>query len=276
MKKTKASPSESPRLRNKASISTSPDTAYILSASRAKMGSRRPQPPVSSVVIGAEEDTESEPEKPFLWIPDISESRPDDDIEKEIKESSPVTPQEELTNSAKKTIPAELPYPDEARPDPAEFKQMIKEREDNEQIKLEDYLPGTDPSATSKESAELAKTKLGGSQCSSQDSSQPSYKLDYLPPAISPKPPKPKALVKLKSPVPSQRKLQDRKGPTRPQEFFAENDPSGKKKERGNKKSLSRSSDHGDYRSARVADWLGGDAGKNQRRSYKVKTVRNL
>ena len=274
MKKTKASPKESPRVRNKASINASPDTAYILSASRAKMG-KRPQPPVSSVVIGGEEATESESEQPFLWIPDISESRPDDDMEKEIKDISPVTPQEELTNITKKELPVELPYPDDARPDPEEFKRMLKERNDNEEIKLDDYLPGTDPFVASRERAELAKQKFGGSQDSSQDSSQPSYNADYLPPAISPKPPKPKAL-KIRSPVAAQRKLQGTKGPIRPQDFFAENSPIGKKKERGNKKPLSRSSDHGDYRSARVADWLGGDAGKNQRRSYKVKKVRNL
>lgn len=273
-----------------------------------------PPPPVATVVVPGEDPVGSEPERQEPAIPNIALNKQDDEkvipdtstnksddqketdvkptenevepaekepkpTEKEVKPievamvneekklaeiTPPVSPEPEPPKISMEQNPAEVPYLDEARPSPTEFKQILEEKEGRN---LNDSQP------SSQKQAEFAKKKF--SRSLSDNSSSHGDNNDYLPSSLSPKTTR-KTVLPPKSTGAPQRKLQDLGEVIRPVEFFAENDPYGRKKERNNKKPLSRSSDHGDYRAARVQDWLGGDVGKAQRRSYKVKNVREL
>ena len=270
---SKSSPKSSPKTSRKSrskspkSPGNSPKTTHrLLSDRKIKKGGRKPPPP---------------PLAPS--IPDIAAKKPDDDTKNEtkileevnIKEEKmlakivpPLFRKPELPKISKKEDPTEVPFPDEAR--------IVILPEAGDGTILVGSIPGTDPYAMfarSQKQADAAKNKYGSNGSGSNNRDE----VEYLPPSLSPKPPRPKILISpSSSPNSAQRKLQDAGESIRPDEFFSENNPHAKKKERNNKKPLSRSSDHGDYRAKRVDDWLGGDAGKIQRRSYKVKRVRDL
>ncbi len=255
----------------------SPKTAHYLAANRAKYGRRKSPGPVTKF-------TELVIDDEALMIPDfppsktVPEKKEIKEYKKEIlqekKETTPPVSRDEIPKPPAPKIlevsnPPDAPYPDELRPDAEEFKRMLKLQEDD--VHLDDYLPGTDPFIASQKQAELAKQK--------HSSSLNNDGKDYLPSSLSPRTHRSKVLQSRppRSPTTTQRNLQDMGKIARPDVFFSESNPDGQNKERNKKKiPLSSVSDHGDYRAARVQDWLGGDPGKAQRRSYKVKQVREV
>eukprot|EP00533_Pseudo-nitzschia_delicatissima_P008169 CAMPEP_0116107256 /NCGR_PEP_ID=MMETSP0327-20121206/16125_1 /TAXON_ID=44447 /ORGANISM="Pseudo-nitzschia delicatissima, Strain B596" /LENGTH=638 /DNA_ID=CAMNT_0003600029 /DNA_START=6 /DNA_END=1923 /DNA_ORIENTATION=+ len=267
----------------RASQKDSPKTNHYLSANRAKFGRRKSPGPSRSRANSTDSTDEMEDQAPM--IPDFVAIKAVDDTEElnshkeettkeKRKEVTPHVSPEDIPKPkiSKMANPADAPFPEELRPDPEEFKRMLKLQDDD--MQLDDYLPGTDPFRASQKQAEAAKQRYGGN---SSDSS--SEGKNYLPSSLSPKTTRKDFLQSKppKSPNAPQRKLQDTGEVSRPDVYFSENNPDGKKKERNNKKvPLTSVSDHGDYRAARVQDWLGGDPGKAQRRSYKVKKVREV
>lgn len=234
----------------------------------------------------SKEEQEPAKEQPFVpnlpLDPDISDS--DDEDEDTSPPSSTETSDVSDTDekdmvkpkSSRESTPSASPKPPTKKTLTAveEYKLMRKLQEAGDDSKPDDYLPGSDPFAGSQDQKDRAKKKYGGISSSSHIVGSSTH-IDVPPPprassSLSPMPPRSR-----RSPTSYQRKLQDASdhGP-RPEEFFAGNDlPYGKKPE--GRKKLVRGSDK-DYRAAKVEDWLGGPEGKNQRRSYKVKKIRNV
>ena len=183
--------------------------------------------------------------------------------EKEETKQTEANPPVSLKPTAsKKQNSADKPYPDEDRSDPAEFIRMLRMEEAGAQIEMDTYLPGTDPFAGAQERKDRAKLKYGGNSAPSSPSPKSPKQTRFDPPNPDDENPL----------VTGVRKLQDVGEKLRPDEYFSGNDPCAKKQERVKK--FGSNSDR-DYRAAKVDEWLGG-SGKTQRRSYRVKKVRDL
>jgi len=112
----------------------------------------------------------------------------------------------------------------------------------------DDYLPGTDPNAGAHRKKERAQKKYGSGSNTAN-----------LPPVSPPQ-------------FRTVRKLQDAGENSRPDDYLPGTDPYAVIQRKAPKKYGSGNPDH---RATKVDEWLGG-SGTNQRRSYKVKGVREI
>jgi len=188
-----------------------------------------------------------------------AEAATEKDETKQTEAAPPVSPK---PTALKKQNPADKPYPDEDRPDPAEFIRMLRMEDAGAKIETDNYLPGTDPFAGAQERKYRAKLRYGGNSAPSSPSPKSPKQTRFDPSNPDDKSPL----------VTGVRKLQDAGENFRPDEYFSGNDPCAKKQERVKKIG---SNSNRDYRAAKVDEWLGG-SGKNQGRNYRVKKVRDL
>ena len=188
-----------------------------------------------------------------------AEAATEKDETKQTEAAPPVSPK---PTALKKQNPADKPYPDEDRPDPAEFIRMLRMEDTGAKIETDNYLPGTDPFAGAQERKYRAKLRYGGNSAPSSPSPKSPKQTRFDPSNPDDESPF----------VTGVRKLQDAGKNPRPDEYFSGNDPCAKKQERVKKIG---SNSNRDYRAAKVDEWLGG-SGKPQRRSYRVKKVRDL
>jgi len=188
-----------------------------------------------------------------------AEAATEKDETKQTEAAPPVSPK---PTALKKQNPADKPYPDEDRPDPAEFIRMLRMEDAGAKIETDNYLPGTDPFAGAQERKYRAKLRYGGNSAPSSPSPKSPKQTRF-----DPSNPDDESLL-----VTGVRKLQDAGENFRPDEYFSGNDPCAKKQERVKKIG---SNSNRDYRAAKVDEWLGG-SGKPQGRSYRVKKVRDL
>lgn len=148
----------------------------------------------------------------------------------------------------------------------------------NDDYKPDDYLPGTDPFAGSQKRKERAKKKYGSAGFNDYANANDTHPLS---PTMSPKPPmSPKLRPRKSSPtVHRMRKMSDgEEMRQRPDGFLSGCDPYEKVKRRQEerfKQKYVNSNGSSDIRGTRVQEWLGG-SGKAQRRSWKVRRVREI
>jgi len=150
------------------------------------------------------------------------------------KDSAPRKPNP-TDSPPRKPNPADEPYPDEDRPDPAQFRLILRSQEESHT--LDDYLPDQqDLSIGSQQRKERAQKKYG----SSHGEDHPPLSPTWSPKSPNTRPPK--------SPYYGRSPKQ-----TRPDKATEEKD---------------------DHRAMKVEGWL--NSGKTQRRSWRVKQVREV
>ena len=151
----------------------------------------------------------------------------------------------------KQSKSADATYPDEDRPDPALFKLMLYQEEEDPN-RPDDYLPGSDPYPGSQRRKERAQKKYGNSHGENHQ----------------------RALTKSpKSPI--TRPPKSPRYPRSPKETLSDKSKSG---EDGNRTegivSGTKEVSNDDHRTLKVDEWL--NSPKTQRRSWRVKQVREI